>query len=326
MRWLLVADGRSIHTTRLAAALANAGVEVHLACFDADDIEGITVHRLPMARAGDVRYFLAARSLRRLVRQLHPDVVNAHYLSSYGLLGALAHSSNLVQTVWGTDVLVTAARRGRRELARFALRRARLVTGDSQSLLDCVAELAPHVPRHRFVFGPPLSAFRADAQKDRIVISLRSHEPSYRVDRIVEAWALAQPRLEGYRLVVLGDGPQTSRLRAVASGAVHFEGRVTYERVLDLVSRSRLSVSIPDSDATSAAVLESLACGCSVIATDLPANREWVPEDHLVPIDPDPGELAEAIVRNVERPLSLGPEWCLERQVERLVAAASPTV
>jgi len=37
-----------------------------------------------------------------------------------------------------------------------------------------------------------------------------------------------------------------------------------------------VSVSVPLSDATSVAMLESMACGLAVLASDLPANREWL--------------------------------------------------
>jgi glycosyltransferase involved in cell wall biosynthesis len=55
--------------------------------------------------------------------------------------------------------------------------------------------------------------------------------------------------------------------------------------MLAVLSRCKVSVSVPASDATSVALLESMACGLAVLASDLPANREWLSgaDDLLVP-------------------------------------------
>lgn len=318
---LLVADGRSIHTQRLATALADAGVDVHLAAFSAppSPFAG-TFHALRPAAMGDVSHLLAIPHLSTLIRRLRPAVVHAHYISSYGLMAALAAPPLLVSTAWGSDLLVTARRGVQRRLASFSLRRATLATGDSQSLLDEIAHLAPATARHRFVFGPPRALFGAH-RKDALVLSPRNHEDNYQIDLVLDAWRIAQPSISDHRLVVAGSGSRTDALRRRAAPGVEFTGAVPYEGMLDLVRRSRLVVSVPRSDATSAAVLEALAAGCSVVASDLPANAEWVPATHRVPVDADADDVAGAILRCRAQPLTLDAEWSIESQTRRLLAA-----
>src|SRR5207253_454271 len=98
-----------------------------------------------------------------------------------------------------------------------------------------------------------------------------------------------------------------------------FAGQLAHGELLDLVARSRLVVSVPDTDATSASVLEAMAARCAIVATDLEANREWLPADCLVPVDPSATELADAIVRSRDRPMSLDRRWSFEAQVNSLV-------
>jgi len=77
------------------------------------------------------------------------------------------------------------------------------------------------------------------------------------------------------------------------------------------MARSRIVVTVPASDATAASLLEAMAAGCVVVANDLPANREWLPPEALVPADPTPAEIAAALVRP-HPPSSLDERWAFE--------------
>ena len=63
-----------------------------------------------------------------------------------------------------------------------------------------------------------------------------------------------------------------------------------------VLARCKISVSVPASDATSVAMLESMACGLAVVASDLPANRQWINPALLVPAG-DAQALAQVLQR-----------------------------
>jgi len=48
------------------------------------------VHVLPTFGLGKLGYLLSVPALRSLARRLHPDVVHAQYVTSYGFLAAAA--------------------------------------------------------------------------------------------------------------------------------------------------------------------------------------------------------------------------------------------
>jgi glycosyltransferase involved in cell wall biosynthesis len=80
------------------------------------------------------------------------------------------------------------------------------------------------------------------------------------------------------------------------SDRVTFHGRVDDAGMLAALSRCKVSVSVPASDATSVALLESMACGLAVVASDLPANREWLRgADDLLVSAGDAAALARAL-------------------------------
>jgi hypothetical protein len=47
-----------------------------------------------------LRYPLAARRVRRLLDRFRPELVNAHFVPNYGLMGVLAGHRPLVVSVW----------------------------------------------------------------------------------------------------------------------------------------------------------------------------------------------------------------------------------
>lgn len=317
-RVLLVGDAASVHLRRLAASLAAAGCDLSIAGFEGAPLDGIPIHRLGSLPLGaDRRYLLAIPRLARLLRRHRPDVVNAHYLTSYGVMTALAlrlafpvgPRPPLVQTVWGDDLLVTPRRSGLHlGLAAVALRSAAMITGDSGDLADAARLLAPAVPRTTVVFGPPRALLDAPLAKERLIVSARQLLPDMRVGLIVQAFLAARRRypseLDGWRLVVAGSGPDAASLRAIAAeepDLVEIVGTLAHDQLGTLLLKSSVQASIPISDATSATLLEGLAAGSLPVVNDLPANREWVDADIgvIVPRDPTVDELAAALRKAV---------------------------
>jgi glycosyltransferase involved in cell wall biosynthesis len=338
---LVVADGASIHTRRLLRALIERDMRVELAAFESAQIDGLVEHRLgnlPPDR--DRRYVLGVPALARVIRSRRPAIVHAHYVSSFGLMAALAlrfaRGPRLVQTAWGTDLLVTARdSRLRAALAASALRAADLVTGDSTELERAAQRLAPGRPWLRFVFGPPAALLGTDAPREPVIVSMRRLDPDMRVDLTVRAFLrareIAPAALAGWRLLVAGDGSQADRVRQAAGGdaAIELAGRLDHTALHARLGRARVQVSVPSTDTTSAALLDGLAAGLVPVVSDLPGPLEWVDGSigEIVPRDPSVADLAGAIVRAAMR--EVPPDRIRDRvravtwesETERLVAA-----
>ena len=288
----LLGDATSVHVQRWAREMMARGWRVSLVTARPEPIEG--VDQIVLSRVKRSRDWLwRVDEARRALADLRPDVVHAHYVTSYGYLGARAGRQPLVITAWGSDLLLTPRQSAlKRWLTRWSLRRARLVTGDSRDLLAVAHQLAPRVStllvhwgveRSRFapVPWPTKPAFEA--------VSLRSWEPNYRIDAIVRAFAQVRQQIPQARLHLLGGGSQDGLLRALVKelslqNSVQLHGRLDDVGMAAVLARCKLSISVPDSDATSVSVLESMACGLAVIASDLPANRAWLAPDALVPV------------------------------------------
>src|SRR5690606_14490213 len=51
-----------------------------------------------------LNYLKAYRQVKRIIREFKPDILHAHYASSYGLIGALSSFHPFVLSVWGADI------------------------------------------------------------------------------------------------------------------------------------------------------------------------------------------------------------------------------
>lgn len=290
---LFFADASSVHTRRWVGEMAARGHRCTVVTRLAGDVPGADEVMVLRPGHGKLGWFLELPRVRALARKLRPDWVHGHYITSYGLWAAACRMPGapwrIALTAWGSDILVTPRESAlMRRIVGWSLPRADLITADSQDVLDAIAAYpGVQAPRHLILWGADTDRFTPSAQPPAgfDVVSLRSWEANYNIDVILQgfaAFAAARPQA-GARLHLLGGGPLEAQLRQQAgelgiAAQVLFHGRVGDAAMVEAIQGSRVSVSIPTSDATSVSVLESMACGLPVIASDLPANRAWVGE------------------------------------------------
>ena len=291
----LFGDANSVHLQRWAREMIMRGFHVSVVTARPQPIEGVEQCVLsPVRRSVD--WLRRVGEARRFVERLAPDIVHAHYISSYGYLAARCARHPLVMTAWGSDLLLTPRHSTlMRWLTGWTLRRADLITGDSLDLVAAAQAYHPRAPLHCIHWGADTAKFHPAPWADKPafdIASLRSWEPNYRIDTLVSAVALLRQmqREAPVHLHLLGGGSGEAALREQVrslglSDEVTFHGRVDDAGMLAVLSRCKVSVSVPASDATSVALLESMACGLAVVASDLPANRQWLSgaDDLLLP-------------------------------------------
>lgn len=326
MRLCLLADAASIHTRRWAEHFAGRGHEVHLLSMRPAGYSRVTVHRMrpPFGRGG---YLAAALAARRRVRELAPDLVHAHYASSYGLWGALCGRHPLLLSVWGSDVH-DFPRRGalQRRLLEWNLSRADALCATSAALARETAVYAPPgVPIHLTPFGVDTNRFQprpGGARPPGVVLgTARSLERTYGLDLLLEAFAWLEPAAaeragSPLTLWIAGEGPdraalEKQTLRLGVAPHVQFLGALPHERMPAFLWGLDLFVNPSRAESFGVAALEAAASGLPVVASRVGGLPEIVLDGEtgvLVPPE-DPAALAEALaalIREPERRRALG--------------------
>ena len=290
MRIALLGNADAIHTRRWAGVLRGRGHDVRVFSLErppASEAEGVTVLSgvpLPLPRA--LRYPLARTAFAAAVDAFDPDLVEAHFVPNYGVLGALVGRHPLAIQCWGSDLLVSAAKsafQGRR--ARFALRRADVVVADARVLGE--AALAYGAPLERLLvvpWGADLARFPlAPLVAAPHVVSVRQLEPLYDVATLIEALPAVRAAVPALTVTVAGDGPERGPLEARCAalglaGVVRFVGRVPHAELPALLGSASAYVSTSRSDSTSISLLEAMASGATPVVSDIEGNREWLVE------------------------------------------------
>lgn len=346
MRLLLLSDASSLHTKRWAEWFAGRGHQVLLASLEEPREITVPFRRLP-GRTGWLDYLAASMPLKKIIREFKPDLVNAHYVPSYGLLGRQAGFRPLAVTAWGSDLLVSAKKSLLHRLrARLALAWADLATCDGGNLeeeliglgfrREGIVNLPLGVDRELILDRPP----KLSGQRLYNIVSTRSLEPVYDVGTIIRAMPKVFDEAgRAVRLTVAGDGklrPELVRL-SVKMGVdknIAFVGRLEHGDLMAELDRSGIYVSASLSDSTSVSLLEAMARGLAPVASDIPGNREWIENgaNGLLFRPGDHGDLAQRLLditsRRVdvqafaERNLKLVRErGCRQRNMEQIESA-----
>jgi len=286
VRIATLSDANAEHTRRWVQWFQSRGHQVRLWSLETP-LPGLAAEPLPRAPLpGFLRYPLALPALERALERFAPDLVDAHYVPNYGLLGALARRRPLSVTAWGSDLLVLG-RRGplQRARARFVLRRADLVLADAENLAAAAAALGAAPDRlHMIPWGVDLGRFRPSAEREPgLLVSARMHEPVYDLETILRGVKPVLERDPGARLVVVGDGSLRAALERQAAallpaGRWRFAGRLAPDELAALLARAAVYLSASLSDSTSVSLLEAMAAGAVPVVSDIAGNREWVAE------------------------------------------------
>lgn len=269
--------------------------------FRADELAaaGVATFPVPLARRSKLGVLRAAAAVRTASARFRPDLVLAHNVgaSLVSRLAMLPKRTPLLTVFHGVadEDFPAAARILRytpdRVVAVSSATAARLV----EAGVDTPVEIRNAVFAQPPVFGRAETRASLRVADDvPVALCLARLEPQKRHDVLLDSWA----QLDGDAVLWLaGDGSLRAELERRAEA---FDGRVrflgTRQDVADLLAAADLTVLTSDWEGLPLAVLESMAAGRPVVATDVGGVRGVLSGGggRVVPPD-DPAAAAEAL-------------------------------
>jgi glycosyltransferase involved in cell wall biosynthesis len=196
-------------------------------------------------------------------------------------------------------------------LRRLAAQRP-FVLGASPGLLGEWIERGVPVERTTVVPNPiatraiPARPDRGVRSSTRRLVTVGRLTRQKRHDLLIRAVAIVSERMP-VELTIVGDGELAADLKALAaqlgvSARVHFAGYAP--RPHEYIRRAELFVLASDYEGFGNVLVEALACGVPVVATDVPYGPAFILDDpsYGVLVEPgDPRAIASGIIRALDR-------------------------
>ena len=169
MKICYLADASSIHTQRWVKYFAEKGHEVHLISYNPAHIENVKIYVLPKKKNRFLTFILRFFAIRKLIKNIKPDLLHAHYIGGYGWYGAITGFHPFVVSVWGSDIAVDPERsKLHKFLVKYVLRKAELVHVQDPLSKKRVKELGAKENKIKVIpWGVDITKFSPDKKSEK---------------------------------------------------------------------------------------------------------------------------------------------------------------
>ena len=309
MTILLLGENGSVHIQKWIRALADrAEITMHVITYERGVMyDDVHYHFLKPITNTKLDYVLNASRVRSIIRAVNPDLVHAHYATSYGFMAAQSNFHPLIITGWGADIFDSPKQWIMRQMLQYSFRKAdglsvlsRITREEMKKYTDKDVRLIP--------FGVATEKFNACDRTNRTIVrvgTVRTLTEKYGIEYLIRAFAILRQKLNHIHLDIVGDGPQRGFLEALAvelnvADFITFHGYVNqnsdfekYKSLLDSFDIFTI-LSIIDSETFGVASVEASACGLPVVATKVGGLPEVVSDQHTGILVPPKDSIATA--------------------------------
>ncbi|BBE18886.1 glycosyltransferase [Aquipluma nitroreducens] len=301
LKILLLADSSSIHTQRWANSLSESGVEI--AIFSLCESVGHYHQEIEIYTNGfdskwtnrnnnifsKIIYLKTIRNLRKVIKEFKPDILHAHFATSYGLLGALSRFKPFIISVWGSDIFEFPRRTLINNIVlRFNLLFPKCILSTSHIM---AIETSKYTKKKILVtpFGVDISKFmqKSNYNKNSTIVfgTIKTLDPVYGIDTLIKAFNISHNKLLSKNinseLHIIGGGPEELKLKKLAedlniNNQIFFKGKIPHEEVPQQLQNFDIFVALSNSESYGVAIVEASSCSLPVIVSNVGGLPEVV--------------------------------------------------
>ncbi len=292
MKICYLSDINSAHTKKWCKYFVDNGHDVYVISLRKGEYPGAKVYSLEVddsirnkeSGSGKFEYLKKIKKIKKIVHEIKPDLLHAHYASSYGLFGALCNYHPYIISLWGSDILLFP-KQGiiQRNIIKYNFKKADMIFSTSR-YMENEAVKYTNKPIEITPFGIDFNIFNNKniRNEDEVVIGIvKALEQVYGIDYLIKAFNKIINKYpdKNIKLKILGEGTQSGSLRELVdeleiNDNVEFLKPTNLEGVSDFYNKINIAVFPSISESFGVAVIEAQACGVPVIVSDIPAFNE----------------------------------------------------
>jgi len=300
MKLLLLSDLNSIHTKKWVKGLSEHGIEIFVFGIDAlksdyyEQFDNVHCYSfgLNVGTSSKSSYLKSKSELRRICNEFQPDIVHAHYASSYGLLGSFLKHPSYFISVWGSDIFDFPKDSFIKKLIiKRNLRKAKVICSTSEVMARETNKYT-NKPVHVVPFGVEIDHFKSTGKainSDQLVFGIvKTLEDKYGISYLIDAFdlLLKSDPSKKHQLLIVGGGSKERELKEQVSRLnlmehVTFVGPVQHSEVPSYFNLMDVVVipSTLDSESFGVAAVEASACEKPVIVSNVGGLPEVIIEN-----------------------------------------------
>ena len=319
-----MSDANSIHTQKWVESLSQQGFEILLFSFfdpqkklanlyKQNNIRIISqdlnskINNLRTPNLSKIKYVKSLPILRKTIKDFKPEIIHAHYASSYGILGMLTGFKPFILSVWGSDISHFPYKNSvNRWLIRLVIKKATKICSTSNFMKKIIENEYNRLDVEVIPFGVDVNRFKPTKKlnKSFTVGTIKSIENHNGIDCLVNAAKIViREYKKNINFLIVGDGSLKNELQQKTKelkldNNIQFVDHVMHQNVYDYYKKLSVFIAVSKRESFGVSVLEAASCGIPAITSNIGGLKEvnLNNETGIVINHDDPVKLAESIV------------------------------
>ena len=326
MKLLILSDANSIHTQKWLSSLVKRGFNLHLFSLFKPSSQnaklyndlGIIVHTIDLKHKirnlrnpniSKILYITSLHKLKNIVKTFSPQIIHAHYASSYGILAYLTHFKPTILSVWGTDIYDFPKRNFiNKWILKKVVKSADCICSTSEAMRKIIISDYARNDCYLIPFGVDINKFRPKTIENNTftVGTIKTIESHNGIDTIIDAAKILvnDMNLLDIQFLIVGKGELLEKMKEKCrkynlEKNIKFTGYIPHDKIVSYFQKLSVFIAVSTRESFGVSILEAASCEIPAITSNvggLPEVNKHLKTGYI--IEANNGEmLSEKIIK-----------------------------